>query len=331
MSHKLVDSFQRPIGYLRVSVTDQCDLRCLYCIPRGFTGFREPAHWLDFNEITRLARLFAQTGVKHIRLTGGEPLLRKNLPELVACLNAIQGIDTISLSTNALRLKQLASELKQAGLTRLNISLDSLKNERFQAITRGKLCKALAGIEAARLAGFDNTKINMVVMKGINDHEVVPMLQYCLEQNLTLRFIETMPMGSTGRLASRHYLSLRTVRDRIDNHFDLIHELPTPAARYSGPAKYMRINGTSAKVGFITPISEHFCDSCNRVRLGVDGMLYPCLGQNHAVALGQQLRNKATDAELLSQLQQVIQDKPRRHEFVEKPEQVLRFMSTTGG
>lgn len=327
----LTDSFQRKIQYLRVSVQDQCDLRCLYCIPKGFRGFKEPENWLSFNEISTLTDLFGEAGVKHIRLTGGEPLLRRNLPELVAKLKDSSHIEEISLSTNGLRLPELALPLKEAGLNRINISLDSLQAERYRQITHGKLNKALSGIESAQAAGFEQIKINMVVMQGFNADETIPMLEFCLQRNLTLRFIETMPMGDTGRLASKHYLSLQAVRDRIDNYFELIPTLPDSQARHRGPAKYYQIAGTDAKVGFITPISQHFCDHCNRVRLGVDGMLYLCLGQDDSIPLGTHLRNGASPDELREAIAEAMRLKPKRHEFKEKPESVVRFMSVTGG
>lgn len=331
MTDQLTDTFHRPISYLRLSVTDQCDLRCMYCIPKGFDGFEEPAHWMRFDEIERLAGLFAARGVSHIRLTGGEPLLRRDLPDLVSRLSGLDGVERISISTNALRLPASAEALKAAGINRVNISLDSLQPERFRRITSGKLYKALAGIEAAREAGFDTVRINMVVMRGINDDEVEPMLDYCLERGLLLRFIETMPMGHTGQSATEEYVNLQEVKQRLSQRYSLVPILPTGEARTAGPARYMRIAGTDARVGFITPISEHFCETCNRVRMGVDGTLYLCLGQNESVPLGHYLREGAGDAELLEMIRQSMHYKPKGHEFNEKPEQVVRFMSVTGG
>lgn len=327
----LADAFHRSIRYLRLSVTDQCDLRCHYCIPKGFNGFHEPDSWLRFDEILRLLRIFTTHGVTSIRITGGEPLLRKDLPELVAQIAALPHVSDIALSTNAVRLRHLARHLKPAGVSRLNISLDSLNPQRFQAITGGKLGKILAGLEAADNAGFTNTKINMVVMKGINDDEVEPMLEFCLEHNYTLRYIETMPMGDTGRLASSHYVNLQTVKHALIERYNLIPELPAANNHGMGPARYMQIAGTAARVGFITPISDHFCESCNRVRLSVDGVLYPCLGQNNAAALGTTMRSGTDETQLLEMIQQSIAHKPEKHEFKSKPEQILRFMSMTGG
>jgi cyclic pyranopterin phosphate synthase len=329
--HKLTDSFHRPIRYLRLSVTDQCDLRCHYCIPKGYTAFKEPEEWLRFDEIERLVRLFADAGISSLRITGGEPLLRKNLPELVHGLAGLPGLNDLSLSTNGLGLRRQATQLKTAGITRVNISLDSLLPERFATITGGKLYKVLDGLQAAEDAGFAPIKINMVVMRDINDDEVEPMLEFCLERGYTLRYIETMPVGHTGRLASKHYLSLQSVKQKLIQRYQMMPELPTSEQHGMGPARYLRAPNSNARVGFITPISEHFCDSCNRVRLAVDGTLYPCLGQNDAVALGQLIRNGADDQQLFDAIQHTIAEKPQRHEFNGKPEQILRFMSVTGG
>lgn len=324
----LQDAFHRPIEYLRLSVTDRCDLRCHYCIPKGFTGFEEPAHWLGFAEMERLISLFTQLGVRAVRLTGGEPLLRNNLPDLAERLAPL--VD-LSLSTNGVRLNRQAAALRQAGVRRVNVSLDSLRADRFQSISGGKLRKVLDGLRAARDAGFHPIKINMVVMRDINDDEVDAMLEFCLTHGYTLRYIETMPMGDTGRLASRHYVSLQTVKQQLARHYELIPALPAPGPEGMGPARYFHVAGSDARVGFITPISEHFCATCNRVRLAADGTLYPCLGQNNAVALGRLMRDGMSDAELLDVIRKTIAEKPERHEFTDKPEKIIRFMSVTGG
>lgn len=324
----LQDAFHRPIEYLRLSVTDRCDLRCHYCIPKGFTGFEEPAHWLGFAEMERLISLFTQLGVRAVRLTGGEPLLRNNLPDLAERLAPL--VD-LSLSTNGVRLNRQAAALRQAGVRRVNVSLDSLRADRFQSISGGKLRKVLDGLRAARDAGFHPIKINMVVMRDINDDEVDAMLEFCLTHGYTLRYIETMPMGDTGRLASRHYVSLQTVKQQLARHYELIPALPAPGPEGMGPARYFHVAGSDARVGFITPISEHFCATCNRVRLAADGTLYPCLGQNNAVALGRLMRDGMSDAELLDVIRNTIAEKPERHEFTDKPEKIIRFMSVTGG
>ncbi|HEY0721798.1 MAG TPA: GTP 3',8-cyclase MoaA [Gammaproteobacteria bacterium] len=323
----LRDSFGRQIEYLRLSVTDRCDLRCFYCMPKGFDGFETPDHWLSFDEIERVIAAFGRLGVRRIRITGGEPLVRKDLPQLAGRLAALPGIDDLSLSTNAVQLAKHARELRAAGIARLNISLDTLRPDRFKEITSGRLDKVIEGLLTAKAAGFVPIKINMVVMKGVNDDEVEAMVAFCLEHGFTLRFIETMPMGDTGREASDHYLSLDVVMQRLQQHYELLPGV-MPGG---GPARYVQVAGTDLKIGFITPISQHFCDTCNRVRLSVDGTLYMCLGQDHSYELRPLLRAGISDAELEEHIVRAITLKPHKHEFNEKPQQVLRFMSMTGG
>ena len=324
---QLVDPFNRPIEYVRLSVTDRCDLRCGYCMPKGFRDFEEPSHWLSFDEIERVIAAFGRLGVTRIRLTGGEPLVRKDLPVLAGRLAALPGVDDLSLSTNATRLAKHAVTLKNAGISRINVSLDSLHAERFRDITQGKLEKVLNGLMAARDAGFHPIKINMVVMAGVNDDEVEDMVDFCIEHDFTLRFIETMPMGETGLSASRHYIDLKHIRERLARRFELLPGV-MPGG---GPARYVRVAGTELRIGFITPISQHFCETCNRVRLSVDGTLYMCLGQNDRFELRPLLRDGASDAELEDAIRHAITLKPERHEFRDKPEQIVRFMSMTGG
>ena len=324
----LVDPFGRKIEYLRLSVTDRCDLRCFYCIPQQFNGFEEPEHWLSFDDIERVIAAFADLGVEKIRITGGEPLVRKNVPQLAQRLSAIPGIKDLSLSTNAVQLSRHAKALRNANVTRINVSLDSLQPQRFKQITSGgKLEKVLSGLMAGKEAGFHPIKINMVVMKDVNDDEVQDMVTFCIEHGFTLRFIETMPMGDTGRSASDHYLSLEVVRQQLQQRFELIPGV-MPGG---GPARYMQVAGTDLKIGFITPISQHFCETCNRVRLSADGTLYLCLGQDDKVELRPLLRNGADSATLKQAIVNAIAQKPERHEFREKPEQLVRIMSITGG
>ena len=327
MTSTLTDRFGRRIEYVRLSVTDRCDLRCFYCLPKGFKDFEEPEHWLSFEEIERVIAAFARLGTRRIRITGGEPLVRKDLPQLAGRLAALPGIEDLSLSTNATRLAKHAAALRDAGIHRINVSLDSLDADRFKQITGGKLDKVLDGLMAAKAAGFAPIKINMVVMKEVNEDEVEAMVAFCIEHDFTLRFIETMPMGDTGRSATDHYVDLQTVKARLAKRFDLLPGV-MPGG---GPARYVRVAGTDLRIGFITPISQHFCATCNRVRLSVDGTLYMCLGQEHRFELRPLLRAGCSDAELEAAILQAIDLKPERHEFNEKPEQVLRFMSMTGG
>ena len=324
----LIDPFGRRIEYVRLSVTDRCDLRCTYCMPRGFRGFEEPAGWLSFAEIERVIGALARLGVHRVRVTGGEPLVRRDLPALIARLASLPGVEDLSLSTNAVRLARYAEALKAAGLGRVNVSLDSLDPARFAEITGGgRLDKVLGGLVAARAAGLSPVKLNMVVLGGVNDDEVPAMVEFCLEHGFTLRLIETMPMGSTGQAASGRYVNLQGVRERLAERFPLV-----PAVMPGGgPARYVQVAGTDLKIGFITPISQHFCASCNRVRLAVDGTLYLCLGQEDRYPLRPLLRAGMSDAALEDDLRLAIARKPERHEFREKPGQVVRFMSVTGG
>lgn len=324
---QLTDPHGRVIDYVRLSVTDRCDLRCVYCLPKGFRDFDTPHNWLTFDEIERVIRAFAELGVRRVRITGGEPLTRRDLPQLAGLLAALPGIVDLSLSTNAVQLRKHAADLRRNGVNRINVSLDTLRAERFAAITQGQLHKVLDGLMAAKEAGFHPIKINMVVMKGVNDDEVEEMLAFCVEHGFNLRFIETMPTGETGRNAYGRYLDLQEVKQRLADRFELIPSV-LPGG---GPAHYLRVAGTDLHVGFITPISQHFCATCNRVRLGADGTLYLCLGQDHSVALRPLLRQGISDAGLKEALVEALRLKPERHEFRENPHKTIRFMSITGG
>lgn len=323
----LTDPFGRRIDYVRVSVTDRCDLRCTYCMPRGFRDFEEPEDWLTFDELERVMAAFARLGTRRIRLTGGEPLVRRGLPALARQLSALPGVEDISLSTNATRLARSAVELRDAGIRRINVSLDSLRPEVFKQVTGGKLKKVLDGLMAAKAAGFHPIKINMVVMAGVNEDEVEDMVRFCLEHGFTLRFIETMPMGDTGREAIGHFVDLQKVKARLAKRFDLVPGV-MPGG---GPARYVKIAGSDLHIGFITPISQHFCATCNRVRLSVDGTIYTCLGNEHRLELRPRLRAGCSDADIEDAIREAIRLKPERHEFNEKPEKIVRFMSMTGG
>ncbi|MGY4573661.1 GTP 3',8-cyclase MoaA [Bradyrhizobium sp. USDA 3256] len=322
----LTDKFGRRIEYLRLSVTDRCDLRCSYCIPKGFRGFQEPASWLKFGEIERLLSIMAPRGLKRVRLTGGEPLVRRDLPDLVAKIAAVPGIFDVSLSTNATRLETLAAPLKRAGLSRVNVSLDSLRADRIQTITgRDVLHKILAGLAAAKQVGFAPIKINMVAMRGVNDDEIDDMIDFCMNHGFVLRFIETMPMGATGRNAQ--FLDLQPTRRRLQSELGLI----AGESSGGGPARYLKTPDGKFSVGFITPLSDHFCAACNRVRLTADGTMYLCLGQRERAAFGPMLRRGASDLEIVEALREAMSIKPERHEFIEKPEKISRIMAVTGG
>lgn len=323
----LQDRFGRTIDYLRISVTDRCDLRCSYCIPKGFRGFEMPQSWLTIDEITRVAHVFASMGTKHIRLTGGEPLLRKDLTDLVRNISAIPNVKDLSLSTNATRLAVHAFDLKNAGLSRINVSLDSLRGECVQNITgKDSLPKVLHGLRIAKTAGFSQIKLNMVLQQGINEQDVSDMLDYCIKNQFTLRLIESMPMGETGQATG--YISAQPIIDELITQHQLT---PVQKTLGAGPARYWQTDDARTTIGIITPISQHFCNTCNRVRLSVDGTLYMCLGQNEKFELRPMLRAGCSDAELEAAIRQAIELKPEKHEFNNNPEKIVRFMSMTGG
>lgn len=326
---ELIDPFGRRIDYLRLSVTDRCDLRCFYCMPEGFKDFEEPDHWLTIAELERLLGVMTDMGLRRVRLTGGEPLVRRGVVDIARTLGQMSGVRDIALSTNATRLAPMAQALRSAGVNRINVSLDTLDPVRFKQITQGKLEKVLDGLMAAKAAGFSPIKLNMVVMKGINEEDVESVLAFCIEHGFILRLIETMPMGDTGRDAVDHYVSLQTIKQRLAERYSLLPVInPVDGA---GPARYLQIAGTDSQVGFITPMSEHFCGTCNRVRLAVDGTMYLCLGQEHQFSFRPLLRKGIPDDELKAALISAIGLKPERHEFQDKPEKVIRFMSMTGG
>jgi len=323
----LIDSFNRRIDYLRVSVTDRCDLRCQYCMPEDFKGFEEPANWLSHAEMARLIGLFVGFGVRKVRLTGGEPLTRRGVSELAARVSALPGVADLAISTNGTRLARHAEELKQAGVRRLNVSLDTLDRATFQEITRrDRLQDVLDGLDAAHSVGFESIKINCVVHSGTDEKEIARLLDYTMSKGFILRLIETMPMGASGR--QYKYVNLNEVGGRLAERFGLV---STVEHRGPGPARYWATADNIPALGLITPMSQHFCASCNRVRLSVDGTLYLCLGQENQVPLGSAMREGATDDELRKLILQGIAAKPERHEFTTAPERIIRVMAKTGG
>ena len=327
MTTSLQDRFGRTIDYLRVSVTDRCDLRCSYCIPKGFRDFEEPDNWLTFDEVERVIAAFARMGTTRFRLTGGEPLLRRNLPALAARIAALPHVEDLSLTTNGTQLVKHAQALRDAGVDRLNVSLDSLRGECVQQITGSdSLEKVLNGLQAAKQAGFTRIKINMVPMIGVNDIDLDAMVTFCMDNDFVLRLIEAMPMGHTGR--ETQGLSLTDLTWELQQKYGLI---PSDVKLGGGPARYWTSPDSGFTLGLITPMSQHFCAACNRVRLAVDGTLYMCLGQEQSFELRPLLRADCTDDELEAAIREAIELKPERHEFLEKPEQSIRFMSMTGG
>lgn len=325
----LIDRYGRRISYLRLSITDRCDFRCTYCMAENMV-FLPRSQVLSLEECLRLARVFVGLGVRKLRITGGEPLVRKDAMWLIERLGALPGLDHLVMTSNGSQLERFAMPLKAAGVERLNISLDSLNAERFRNLTRiGDLDKVLRGIDAAGKAGFTRTKLNTVMMRGANDDEFVDLVRFALTNALDISFIEQMPLGPIqGRTST--YVSSEETRARLSEQFDL---LPSPESS-GGPARYWRIPGSVTRIGFISPHSHNFCDTCNRVRITAKGELYPCLGQNDAIALLPGLRADPEDDTLIRQ--SIIDSmgiKPLGHDFVSQMEspQVIRFMSVTGG
>lgn len=324
----LVDGFGRAIRYLRVGVTDRCDLRCSYCMPKGFKGFEEPADWLTFEELERVVGAFARLGVSRVRLTGGEPLLRRNLSALASRIARLPGIDDLSLTTNGTTLAKHAQTLREAGVGRLNISLDSLSKGCVTAITgrEDAFERVMHGLDAAQAAGFAPIKINMVVMSGVNDAEIADMVAFCMARGFVLRLIETMPVGQAAREVGT--LPLTQVLEGLKQQFGLVPEIMPMGG---GPARYWRQAHGQGQIGVITPISQHFCETCNRVRLDVTGTLYLCLGQDDTVQFRPLLRAGISDSALEEVIIDAVARKPWRHEFTDNPEKIVRFMSQTGG
>ncbi len=326
----LIDGLGRRIDYLRMSVTDRCDFRCVYCMAEDMT-FLPRQQVLSLEETQRLAALFVAHGVRKIRLTGGEPLVRRGIVELCAGISAIPGLRELVMTTNGSQLVKYARPLAEAGVKRLNISLDSLDADKFRAITRtGELHQVLKGIEAAREAGFQRIKLNVVVMKGRNAEEIPALVDFALDRELDITFIEEMPLGDVGRSRGESFCSSDEVRESIRQRYDLLDSTETSG----GPARYMRVDGyPHSRVGFISPHSHNFCASCNRVRMTAEGRLLLCLGQENSLDMRALVRRyPTTDVPLLTALGKALQGKPAHHDFSSDGEvQIVRFMNATGG
>ena len=329
----MIDPFGRHISYLRVSVTDRCDFRCVYCMAEDMT-FLPKSDVLTLEELDRLCSAFVRRGVKKLRLTGGEPLVRKNIMSLVDSLGRhlkTGALEELTLTTNGSQLAKHAEGLARAGVKRVNVSVDSLVPERFRAITRrGDLAVVMDGLRAAKDAGL-KVKINAVALKGVNDDEYDEMIAWCGREGFTLTLIETMPLGEIDEDRTDQYLPLSVVRARLQRRWTL----DESDYRTGGPARYARIEETGGLIGFITPLSHNFCESCNRVRLTCTGTLYMCLGQDDAADLRAPLRAGIDDALLDAAITEAIARKPKGHDFIidrrqEKPA-VARHMSVTGG
>jgi len=332
MSH-LVDPFGRDISYLRVSVTDRCDFRCVYCMAEDMT-FLPKREVLSLEELDRLCSVFVGQGVRKLRLTGGEPLVRRNIMWLFERLGrhlASGDLDELTLTTNASQLAKFAQPLKDCGVRRVNVSFDTLDPEKFKAITRwGRYDRVMAGLEAAKAAGL-HVKINTVALKGVNDDEVEKLIDWAHGEGWDITFIEVMPLGDVGESRLEQYLPLSMLRGQLKRRYTLT-DLPD---KTGGPARYVRAEETGGRIGFITPMTHNFCESCNRVRLTCTGMLYMCLGQEDSADLRAPLRASDDDAEVVAAIREAISRKPRGHDFVidrrrTRPA-VGRHMSVTGG
>jgi cyclic pyranopterin phosphate synthase len=329
----LIDPFRRAITYLRVSVTDRCDFRCVYCMSENMT-FLPKADVLSLEELDRLCSAFVAKGVTKLRLTGGEPLVRRGIMTLVSSLSRHLGsgaLNELTLTTNGSQLVKYASELKEHGVERINVSLDTLDADKFRAITRwGELDKVLAGIDAAQAVGL-KVKINAVALKGVNEDELADMLDWAHGRGMDLTVIEVMPLGDVGEARLDQYLPLSMVRSQLAERFTL----EDIDYRTGGPARYVRVKETGGRLGFITPLTHNFCESCNRVRITCTGTLYMCLGQNDAADLRSPLRASESNDLLYAAIDEAITRKPKGHDFVidrrhQRPA-LSRHMSVTGG
>jgi cyclic pyranopterin phosphate synthase len=329
----LIDPFARAITYLRVSVTDRCDFRCVYCMSEHMS-FLPKADLLSLEELDRLCSAFVAKGVTKLRLTGGEPLVRRGIMTLVSSLSrhlATGALKELTLTTNGSQLDKCAAELKGYGVERINVSMDTLDPDKFRAITRwGDLAKVMAGIDAAQAAGI-KIKINAVALKGVNDDELAPMMAWAHGRGMDMTIIEVMPLGDVGESRLDQYLPLSMVRAKLADKYTL----EDIDYRTGGPARYVRVKETGGRLGFITPMTHNFCETCNRVRITCTGTLYMCLGQDDAADLRAPLRASESDDLIHAALDEAITRKPRGHDFVidrrqQKPA-LSRHMSVTGG
>ena len=330
---ELIDPFGRHVSYLRVSVTDRCDFRCVYCMSENM-NFLPKADLLTLEELDRLCSAFISRGVKKLRLTGGEPLVRKGIMTLVESLSRhlkTGALEELTLTTNGSQLRKYASELAKHGVKRINVSVDTLDEAKFREITRwGELPKVLDGIKAAQDAGIA-VKLNAVALKGVNEFEIPAMINWAHERKMDFTLIETMPLGDIDGDRTEQYLPLSQVRAQLMDHFTL----EDISYQTGGPARYVRVKETGGRIGFITPLTHNFCESCNRVRLTCTGQLYMCLGQNDEADLRAPLRASESDEIVLRAIDEAIGRKPKGHDFIidrdhNKPA-VARHMSVTGG
>ncbi|UYG00350.1 GTP 3',8-cyclase MoaA [Halomonas sp. GD1P12] len=330
MTEQLIDSVGRRVNYVRISVTDRCDFRCVYCMSEEMT-FLPRAQVLTLEEIATVARAFTELGVEKIRLTGGEPLVRGNIGELVDEIGALPGLSDFTMTTNGASLRKHAQRLFDGGLKRLNVSLDSLDPARFKALTRtGDLDKVIDGIRAAKEVGFERIKLNAVILKGRNDDEVLDLVDFARREGLDISFIEEMPLGDVSdHSRAETFYSSDDVKALIEARYPLMPSTVTTP----GPSRYFKMSDSDSHIGFISPHSHNFCDSCNRVRVTVEGRLLLCLGNEHSVDLRAVLRRHPGDMDALKRaIIHALPLKPERHHFTTDGDvQVVRFMNMTGG
>tara|TARA_B110000503_G_scaffold85816_1_gene130705 strand:+ start:32947 stop:33957 length:1011 start_codon:yes stop_codon:yes gene_type:complete len=328
----LIDRFQRRVDYVRLSVTDRCDFRCVYCMAEDMT-FAPKQHVLTLEELHEVARAFVELGVGKIRLTGGEPLVRNNILSLVKPLGQLPGLDQLAITSNGSQLQRLAGSLSELGVTRINISLDSLQPRRFRQLTRhGNLDQVIAGIDAAIAAGFERIRLNAVILKGRNEDEVLDLVGFALQRSIDIAFIEEMPLGLIDEHDRRlSFCSSEELREIIARKYAL-EPLGDPAGQ-DGPARYFRTGGQPTRIGFISPHSDNFCHLCNRVRVTAEGRLLLCLGNEHSVDLRAVLRSPDYTLDRLKRrIVDAIAIKPERHHFdLDESPDIVRFMNTTGG
>ncbi len=329
-TNTLQDRFNREVNYLRLSVTDRCDFRCVYCMAEDMQ-FLPRKDILSLEQLQEVAASFVELGVRKIRLTGGEPLVRNNVLSLVQSLGALPGLEQLHLTSNGSQLEKFAQPLKQAGVTGINISLDSLQPERFKSLTRtGDLSRVLAGIDAAIDAGFERIKINAVILKGRNDDEILDLVAFSQQRGIDISFIEEMPLGQIDEHnRALSFCSSEAIRQQIETRYEL---MPT-TDNTGGPSRYWRIAGSNNRIGFISPHSHNFCHLCNRVRVTVEGRLLLCLGNEHSVDLKSVLdSNHYQRSQLKQAIVKAMDIKPEKHEFkLDEEPQIVRFMNMTGG
>lgn len=325
---QLVDSFGRQVRYLRLSVTDRCNLRCTYCMAEDMV-FLPKSRVLSLEEMLAVGQAFVELGVEKIRLTGGEPLVRNGIEELAQGLGQLAGLRELVMTTNGVLLNKFAKPLQQAGVQRLNISIDSLQPEKFKKLSRfGVLDDVLLGIDAAINAGFKRIKLNAVVLKGVNDDEVVGLTRFAVDRGLDISFIEEMPLGNiSSHERSDSAVANVSIKEQLHQAFGLEDSDFYDAA--SGPARYMKLVNSDSKVGFISPMTDNFCASCNRVRVTAEGLLLLCLGNEHSLDLRSIIRERP--AELKAEIINSMQRKPQKHEFDPNDITITRYMSATGG